>query len=134
MKNTLLTLALLACASFAFGQTTSASAAAADPIFEQVDQAAAFPGGQAAMDKFVVANQRSLETKRSAVQSTDVVLKIVVEKDGRVSRTVAVSAPNVQLEEEAVVLVHKMGNWKPAQVGGQAVRSYVTVPVHLSLN
>lgn len=134
LKNTISTLCLLFLGNLLFAQTASPLAAAnPDPIFQEVEKQASYPGGAAAIQKFVDENQRTLSTKRSEVNSTEVSLKFVVEKDGRVSKIQTISAPNVQLEEESYVLLRKM-KWQPGENAGQAVRSYSTVTLHLNLN
>ncbi len=128
MKNFLFALVLMFSANLLAAQTNVSAA----PIFENVDQTAAFPGGDAAFQDFVLKNQRPLDLQRSAVSSDVVVMKFVVETDGRLTTFRKVSAPNTMMEEETVVLLKKM-RWTPAQKDGQLVRSVVELPVKLNL-
>lgn len=129
MKKFLFALTFLFSVGFLAAQT---SAAAAAPVVEDFDQAAAFPGGEAAIADFVAKNQRSLDVRRSEVETNVVVMQVVIETDGRPTTFRKVSAPNTQMEEEAVVLLKKM-RFAPARKSGDNVRSRIEVALPMNL-
>lgn len=130
MKKFLFALTLLFSVGFLAAQTAVSPAAA---VVEDFDQAANFPGGEAAIADFVAKNQRKLSVSRSEVETNVVVLSVVIEADGRPTGFRKVAAPNVQMEEEAVVLLKKM-RFAPAQKNNESVRTRIEVRLPMQLN
>lgn len=125
MKNFFLVLTFLMAVGCLSAQTSA-------PIAAQVDQVAYFKGGDAAVQAFVDENQRKLDIRRTDVDTDVVVMEFVVELDGRATNFRKISAPNVMMEEEAVVLILKM-RFVPAKKGNQMVRSVIQLPIKLNL-
>lgn len=105
-----------------------------DDIQTFVEEEADFPGGYTEMFKFINDNiDYPQEAIDSAIQGR-VLVRFVVEKDGRVSN-VSVVRPLVGCEacDRAVVrVIDKMPAWIPAKNGGNPVRTWVTLPINFS--
>jgi protein TonB len=99
-------------------------------ITRNPDVAPSFPGGSAAMDKYIakhliypmVAFQNDIEG--------DVVVSFVVESTGKRSGTFAKRKLGFGCDESAIDLINGMPDWVPGRKGGVLVRCEVTIPVH----
>jgi periplasmic protein TonB len=104
-----------------------------DPIFEITDEVATFPGGDEAMLKFITETVRYPKAAKAAKVEGRVVLRILIEKDGKVTLVKPVSSPDESFTEETVRLTTKMPNWNPAKKDGKPVRSYLMFPMQFKL-
>jgi TonB family protein len=95
-----------------------------------VEEEADFPGGNEAMFNFI---NEYIDYPREAIDSAirgRVIVRFVVEKDGRVSNVTVVGplAGCKACDRAAVNVVEKMPAWIPGKNGGKAVRSWVVLP------
>lgn len=104
-----------------------------EKIFVAVEQPAEFPGGQAAMMKWLSNNIRYPESAQQNGISGRVVVKFVVEKDGSIGSPTIVKGVDRDLDQEALRVVKRMPKWQPAKNNGQPVRSYFNLPVTFRL-
>ena len=104
-----------------------------DQIFQAVEQPAEFPGGQAALMKWLSNNIRYPESAQQNGVSGRVIVKFVVERDGGISGATIVKGVDKDLDAEALRVVKRMPKWQPGKNNGQAVRSYFTLPVTFKL-
>lgn len=102
-------------------------------LFEVAEQQAEFPGGQAAMFKWLAANIKYPAVARENSIEGKVILRCVVEKDGSLSKITVLRGTNELLDKEAVRVVKSMPKWKPGKQRGNDVRSYFTLPVVFKL-
>lgn len=105
-----------------------------EEIFVAVEQPAEFPGGNAALAKWLSNNLRYPETAAQNDVSGRVVVKFVVEKDGTVANATILKGVDKDLDREALRIVRKMPKWQPGKNNGVAVRSYFNLPVVFRLN
>jgi protein TonB len=97
-------------------------------IYKDVDQSADYPGGMAALRKFLGENFDTslMEGGEGQLRAK---LKFVVERDGSVSGVVIEEkSPNSDFNNEAIRVVKKLKKWTPAKRNGESVRSYYSVP------
>ncbi|MDE7180623.1 MAG: energy transducer TonB [Muribaculaceae bacterium] len=104
-----------------------------DEIFVAVEQQAEFPGGQAALMKYLSNNIRYPEVAQQNDIQGRVVVKFVVEKDGSIGNVTIARGVDKDLDREAIRVVKKMPKWQPGKNNGVAVRSYFTLPVTFKL-
>jgi len=95
-----------------------------------IEEEADFPGGAAEMAKFINEN---IDYPQEAIDSAikgRVTVRFVVEKDGKVSNvSVAVPLAGCKACERAAVQVVEKMRWTPGKNGGEAVRTWVTLPI-----
>jgi TonB family protein len=106
-----------------------------DEIYTIVEEDAEYPGGYAALMKFL---QDHLNYPPSAIEKGiqgKVTLKFVVEKNGTLSNvSVLKGIPGCQVcDDEALRILSKMNNWKPAKNSGKAVRQWNTLPISFAI-
>lgn len=92
--------------------------------FRSVQIAAEFPGGIKEWQKFLERNLNSdLPTENGAPTGVyTVVVTFIVDVDGKVSDVKAESDPGYGTKDEAMRVIRKGPNWKPANQNGRAVK------------
>lgn len=105
-----------------------------DVVFVVVEQMPEFPGGQAALSRFLSENVKyPTIAKENNIQGR-VLCQFVVEKDGTITDvTVVKSGGDASLDKEAVRVLRMMPKWKPGIQRGKPVRVKYTVPVNFRL-
>lgn len=104
-----------------------------EEIFVAVEQQADFPGGQAALMKWLSTNVRYPESAQQNDVQGRVIVKFVVEKDGSIGAATILKGVDKDLDREALRVVKKMPKWQPGKNNGVAVRSYFNLPVVFKL-
>lgn len=104
-----------------------------EEIFVAVEQPAEFPGGQAALMKWLSQNIRYPEAAQQNDIQGRVIVKFVVEKDGSIGQASIMKGVDKDLDREALRVVKKMPKWQPGKNNGVAVRSYFNLPVTFKL-
>lgn len=104
-----------------------------EQIFQAVEQPADFPGGQAALMKWLSNNIRYPESAQQNDIQGRVIVKFVVEKDGSIGHAQILKGVDKDLDREALRVVNKMPKWQAGKNNGVAVRSYFTLPVTFKL-
>lgn len=102
--------------------------------FVVVDQMPEFPGGEAALMRFLQENLRYPEAALKADQQGKVHVKFVVNEDGHVSDIKIVRSFGFGSDEEARRVVAAMPVWQPGRNNGKAVRVWFQLPIVFSLN
>ncbi len=102
-------------------------------IYVTVEQVAEFPGGQAAMMRWIADQIRYPEEAMQQCISGRVIVKMVIEKDGSVSNPKVVRGVSPELDQEAIRVIESMPKWTPGRMNGEIVRSYYTLPVTFRL-
>lgn len=104
-----------------------------EEIYVAVEQPAEYPGGQAALMKWLSQNIRYPESAQQNAIQGRVIVKFVVEKDGSITNAEIARGVDKDLDREALRLVSSMPKWKPGKNNGESVRSYFNLPVTFRL-
>ncbi len=104
-----------------------------EPIYDEVDVMAKFPGGDAACRKYLQKNLKYPQKAEMKGKEGRVIVKFVVDKKGKITQVEAIRGENEALKKEAVRVVKKMPRWTPAQKDGKPVRSRLNLPVMFRL-
>ncbi|WP_294081128.1 energy transducer TonB [Proteiniphilum sp. UBA5384] len=100
-----------------------------EEIFVVVEEQPEFPGGNAAMMKFLSDNIRyPVIAQENGIQGR-VICNFVVERDGSITDVQVVRGQDPSLDKEAVRVIQQMPKWKPGKQRGSAVRVRFTLPV-----
>lgn len=102
-------------------------------VFDVVEENPSFPGGQAALMKWlnenikypVIAAENGIEGR--------VIVQFVVSKTGSISDVRVVRGVDPSLDKEAVRVVSNMPNWTPGRQNGTTVNVRFTLPVTFRL-
>ena len=125
MKRLLLILAL------AMTLPLVASAQDANGVFRSVEQMPQFPGGEAALLKYIRSHVNYPESSDS--QAT-VILQFVVETDGSIGQAKVIRSVDEALDKEAIRVIKTLPKFTPGRQNGQPVPVWYTVPVRFSRN
>lgn len=98
-------------------------------LFDIVEQQPLFPGGPAALMKYLSENTKyPVVAQENGVQGR-VTVQFVVEKDGSISDVHVLRGVDPSLDKEAVRVVKSMPRWIPGKQNGITVRVNYRVPV-----
>jgi TonB family protein len=101
--------------------------------FETVDEMPVFPGGDAALLKYVGDSTRyPVNAKEKNIQGK-VVVKFVVEADGSVGRASIFKSVDPEIDAEAVRVINSLPAFKPGIKDGKAVPVWYAVPITFTL-
>ncbi|MEX2484120.1 MAG: energy transducer TonB [Brumimicrobium sp.] len=103
------------------------------PIVDYPDQEAAFPGGTAAMKKFLAENIKYPEIAMELGDQGKVFVEFVVEKDGSITQIKILRGVSREIDQEAKRVVKSMPKWEPAESSGESVRARCRIPINFIL-
>jgi protein TonB len=103
------------------------------PIVDYPDQEAAFPGGVAAMKKFLAENIKYPEVAMELGDQGKVFVEFVVNKDGTIEQVKILRGVSREIDREAKRVVRSMPSWTPAESSGEAVRARCRIPINFIL-
>ena len=88
-----------------------------------------FPGGMAALMKYLGANIKYPTISQEMGSAGRVIVQFVVDKDGSISNPEVVRGVDAYLDKEAIRVISSMPKWRPGVQNGKKVRVKYTVPV-----
>ena len=104
-----------------------------EEIFKSVEQMPQFPGGDAALMKYLSSHINYPPMAAENNVQGKVILQFVVEKDGRVGEVKVARSVDKDLDKEAIRVVKSLPKFTPGRQNGQAVRVWYTLPVTFKL-
>ena len=103
-------------------------------VFKVVETMPSFPGGDAALMKFISDNVRYPAIAQENGIQGRAICQFTVEKDGSISDIQIVrSAGDETLDKEAKRVIKSMPKWSPGKQRGKAVRVSYTIPINFRL-
>ena len=99
-------------------------------IFGVVEEMPSFPGGMAALMKYIKDNLRYPEICREGAAMGRVHVVFIVNEDGSLSDIKVIRSISPELDKEAIRVVKSMPKWNPAKQNGKAVKMKYVVPVN----
>ncbi|MBW7867884.1 MAG: energy transducer TonB [Brumimicrobium sp.] len=104
------------------------------PIIDYPDKEASFPGGAAAMKKFLADNVKYPEIAMELGDQGRVFVEFVVNKDGSIEQVKVLRGVSSELDKEAQRVVRSMPKWVPAEANGEKVRARCRIPINFILH
>ncbi|RLD38720.1 MAG: energy transducer TonB [Bacteroidetes bacterium] len=104
-----------------------------EQIFLVVENMPEFPGGEAAMYKFIGKNIEYPRMAKESGISGRVYVTFVVERDGSVTDVKILRGIGGGCDEEAVRVIKKMPRWSPGKQRGKPVRVQYRMPIKFTL-
>jgi len=94
-----------------------------------------FPGGEAALQKFVEDN---IEYPNEAIEQGaegDIKIAFTVDEKGKVTNVKAIDNNNTEygMKEEAIAVMNKMPAWTPGTVKGKKVKTRMQLPISFQI-
>ena len=98
-----------------------------------VEVPASYPGGDAALLKFVSENLiYPIEARNAGLQGT-VVLRFIIEKDGSIGQIVVRKSLSKECDQAAAQVVRKLKRFTPAEQQGHKMKVWYTIPIRFSI-
>ena len=102
-------------------------------VFQVVEKMPSFPGGDAALFKYLSDNVKyPVIAQENGVQGR-VICQFVVNRDGTIVDVEVVRSVDPSLDKEAIRVIKSMPKWSPGQQRGKPVRVKYTLPVNFRL-
>jgi TonB family protein len=102
-------------------------------VYSFVEKIPEYPGGTAAMNKFIASQIVYPKDVKDGRIEGKVVVRFIVDKDGSILYPEATRTIGGGCDEEAVRIVNAMPKWKPGMQKGEPVRVLCSLPVAFSL-
>jgi len=102
-------------------------------VFHVVEQMPQFPGGQAAMMKFIADSLRYPSVVCTGGVEGRVVVQFVVDCEGNILNPLVVWSVDPLLDKEAIRVVKLMPKWIPGRQNGKPVCVIYNVPIRFKL-
>jgi protein TonB len=104
-----------------------------DVVFQVVETMPSFPGGDAALFKFLGENVKyPVIAQENGIQGR-VICQFVVNRDGSIVDVEVVRPVDSSLDKEAIRVIKSMPKWSPGKQRGKSVRVKYTLPVNFKL-
>ena len=104
-----------------------------DIIHVSVEVMPEFPGGTAALMKYLGSNIKYPTISQETGSQGKVIVQFVVDRDGTISNPEVVRGVDPYLDKEAIRVISSMPKWTPGVQNGKKVRVKYTVPVSFRL-
>ena len=126
---TAITLCTAAAQTYTLAEKRHEPARSSVTTFKSVEQMPSFPGGEAALLKYVNTHIKYPAIAQEQEISGVVVLRFVVKEDGSVGEVIVQKSLEKHCDEEAVRVVKSLPRFIPGKQQGKAVRVWYTLPV-----
>ena len=98
-------------------------------VYDCVEQMPSFPGGTQKLKEFIEENLRyPKELEETCVQGR-VIVRFIVERNGKLSNVKVVKSVHPALDKEAIRIVKLMPRWIPGRQNGITVRVKFYIPI-----
>lgn len=104
-----------------------------DVVYTVVENEAEFPGGVAAMNRFLAENIKYPTLAKQKNIEGKVIISFIVEKNGSLSDIRTIKDIGEGCGYEGIRIVRLMPKWKPAKQKGQPVRQQFLLPISFVL-
>ena len=104
------------------------------PIFTQVDQVPAFPGGLEKMYRFLGTKIKYPKVAADAKLNGSVIAQFLVTKEGKITDLKILKSLSPETDAEAKRVISMMPAWEPGKQNGQPVNVQYTLPIRFALN
>lgn len=105
----------------------------AEPVFKVVETMPKFPGGVKGVMQYLAKHIKYPTYAQKNKEEGQVILKMVIGKDGSLSNISVLRSVSPSLDAEAIRVVSNMPKWEPGQQRGQAVAVEYTLPITFRL-
>jgi TonB family protein len=93
-----------------------------------------YKGGVNAFTNYISRNINYPDYERAHNIQGKVILKFIVEKNGKVSNVEVLNSVSVAIDKEAVRVISESADWMPGTEYGRKVRVYYTIPLNFALS
>lgn len=105
-----------------------------EEIFMTAEVQPSFPGGVAALYKFISDNVKYPSAAKDNNVTGKVVVRFVVNQKGNIENAYVFRSIDPLLDREAIRVVESLPKWNPGTQRGKAVKVWFTLPINFQLN
>jgi periplasmic protein TonB len=105
----------------------------ANRIYTYVEEVADYPGGNAALSKYIRENIKYPQQAFELGISGKVFVQFVVSATGAVSSVRIIKGVNLPMDAEAYRVVKSMPDWTPGRLKGKPVNCYFNLPINFKM-
>jgi len=102
-------------------------------IYEKAEKMPQYPGGDMELLKFIAMNTQYPESATTEKAQGKVIVKFIVDTEGKVKDAVIFKGVHPALDAEALRVVSKLERFIPGTDGGTPVNVYYYLPITFSL-
>lgn len=99
----------------------------------KIDKMPEFPGGEQAMIEFIAKHLKYPKKARKNKIEGTVIVQFMIKNDGKVVAINIDKKVSDEIDNEAIRIINKMPNWKPAEYQGKAVTTFMNLPLNFVL-
>ena len=114
-------------------ETGTGTGTVSPPILYSADKMPEYPGGMAAMKKFLANNIEYPSRARHMGVEGQVLVSFVVNQNGDISGIQVLKSPGKDIEEEAIRVLKSMPKWTPGMNNGVPVNVRFTLPITFAI-
>ena len=103
-------------------------------VYNTVEEMPEYPGGNAALNKFIIENIAYPKTAKESGLQGAVYVSFIVDTDGSVTGVKVKKGIGGGCDEEAMRVVKMMPKWKPGTDNGKKVKVSFTLPIKFQLS
>lgn len=103
-------------------------------IYDKAEVMPEYPGGQAALMRYLSQNVKYPKVSRESGTQGKVVVQFVVNTDGSITDVEVIKSVDIYLDAEALRVIRAMPRWEPGKVNGKPARVKYTVPIKFRLS
>lgn len=107
---------------------------AINKIYDKAEVMPKYPGGQAALMRYLSQNVKYPKVSRESGTQGKVVVQFVVNTDGSITDVQVIRSVDIYLDTEALRVIRTMPRWEPGKVNGKPARVKYTVPIKFRLS
>ena len=104
-----------------------------EPVFQSVEQMPQFPGGEAALMKFLSSHINYPPMAAENDVQGKVIVQFVVDKTGKVGEVTVVRSVDKDLDHEAIRVCQALPKFTPGRQNGRPVSVWYTLPIQFKL-
>ena len=98
-------------------------------VYDCVEQMPSFPGGSQKLKEFIEENLRYPKALEETCVQGRVIVRFIVERNGKLSNVKVVKSVHPALDKEALRIVKLMPRWIPGRQNGITVRVKFYIPI-----
>lgn len=114
-------------------QTVSAGNLPDNAVFFECEQKPEFPGGDAALLRYISENIRYPKNAHDNHIEGRVIVRFVIQKDGTIGETKILRSVDPELDAEAERVVRSLPAFTPGKMNGKVVAVWYTIPITFKL-
>lgn len=126
MRGLLFSVIFSCCCVLSFGQ-----AQLKETIYTSVEHMPEFPGGMAALQKYLSQNIKVPKIVREDNLQGKTIVKFIIDRKGKIRDIKVTRSISEELDKNIISLIENMPEWEPGRNGGEKVSVEYLIPINI---